>query len=137
MAGTGRTPKAQAVRRNTSAPQRGEWSSLEQVGWQHGEVPAPPDGLMPASLDAWSTWMGSWIAAHWCPEDLAGLRHLIRLYDQVERGDFPRMTEVRLLMDTFGLTPKGRQDRRWAPPAGESSTTATVRQVRPRRLKSA
>ena len=137
MAGQGRTPKAQAARINHHAPQRGEWSTLDSVGWQHGETPPPPDGLKQASLEAWSTWMGSWIAAHWCPEDLAGLRHLIRLYDQVERGEFPRMTEVRLLMDTFGLTPKGRQDRRWAPPKSGEVSTATVRQVRPRKLRSA
>jgi hypothetical protein len=71
---------------------------------------------MPASVVAWQTWMGSWVAAHWTPADLPGLRHLIRLHDQVERGEFVRSTELRLMMDTYGITPKGQQDRRWVAP---------------------
>lgn len=74
---------------------------------------------MPAAVEAWTTWMRSWIAAHWTPTDLPGLRQLIRLYDQVERGEFQRATELRLAMDTYGITPKGQQDRRWSPPKDE------------------
>jgi len=97
-------------------------------------VPAPPDGLREASLEAWRVWLTAWFAAHWSPADLPGLRHLIRLYDQVERGEFQRSTELRLGMDTYGITPKGQQDRRWAPPS-EELPVAQVRQVRPRKLK--
>lgn len=68
--------------------------------------------------------MGSWIAVHWTPTDLPGLRQLIRLYDQVERGEWPRASEVRLLMDTYGITPKGQQDRRWAPPKADEPAQA-------------
>jgi hypothetical protein len=60
--------------------------------------------------------MGAWFAAHWTPEDLPGLRQLIRLYDQVERSEFQRAAELRLQMDTYGITPKGQQDRRWTRP---------------------
>ena len=35
---------------------------------------------------------------------------------QVERGEFQRAAELRLSMDTYGITPKGQQDRRWARP---------------------
>ncbi len=63
--------------------------------------------------------MGSWVAAHWSLMDLPGLRTLILTYDQVERGEFQRGPELRLLMDTYGITPKGQQDRRWAPPKPE------------------
>jgi hypothetical protein len=52
------------------------------------------------------------------------LRQLIRLYDQVERGAFQRAGELRLTMDTYGLTPKGQQDRRWAAPTDEPPQTA-------------
>jgi hypothetical protein len=45
-----------------------------------------------------------------------GLRQVIRLYDQVERGEYVRATELRLAMDTYGITPKGQQDRRWKRP---------------------
>jgi hypothetical protein len=118
--GRGRAPKPPAVRRNTAAPQRGEWQAAEGVGWAHGDVPDPPDGLLKASRTAWMTWMGAWFAAHWGPEDLPGLRQVIRLYDQVERGEFQRSGELRLEMDTYGITPKGQQDRRWQPPAAEN-----------------
>lgn len=115
MAGRGRAPKTQ--RRNKSdVPQRGEWTPAPDVGWQHGEIPAVPEGLMPASASAWDVWLKAWFAAHWTPDDLPGLRQLIRLYDQVERGEFQRASELRLQMDTYGITPKGQQDRRWTPP---------------------
>jgi hypothetical protein len=130
----GPAPKPADQRRRRNEPERGEWQALEAIGWQHGPIPALPDGLRDATVEAWTIWMGSWIAAHWIPEDLPGLRQLIRLYDQVERGEFQRANELRIEMDTFGLTPKGRQDRRWAPPASESPA-AQVRQVRGRKLK--
>lgn len=128
MAGRGPAPKQN--RRNASdVPERGEITSTDVVGWQHGDVPDPPEGLMPASLEAWATWMAAWFAAHWSLADLPGLRQIVRLYDQVERGEFQRATELRLMMDTYGLTPKGQQDRRWAPPkpkeAGASGTTTS------------
>jgi len=134
MAGRGSAPKPAAQRRNTNAPQRGEWNEIADVGWQHGEVPAPPEGLKPASVEAWRTWMGAWFAAHWTPEDLPGLLTIVLLYDQVQRGEFQRANELRLQMDTYGITPKGQQDRRWARPVSES-TAAPVRQVRTRKLK--
>lgn len=68
---------------------------------------------MPASEEAWRVWFGAWFAAHWSPEDVPALRHLVGLYDQVERGKFERHNELRLAMDTYGITPKGQQDRRW------------------------
>lgn len=68
--------------------------------------------------------MSSWIAAHWTETDLPGLRQVIRLYDQVERGEFVRATELRLAMDTYGITPKGQQDRRWSPPKAEADPAA-------------
>jgi len=95
---------------------RGEIAVAPGRGWQHGDVPVPPDGLMAASLVAWSVWMGAWFAAFWTPDDVPGLRTVVRLYDQVERGEFHRAAELRLSMDTYGITPKGQQDRRWRPP---------------------
>jgi hypothetical protein len=134
MAGRGRAPKDNEQRRNHHAPQRGEWTPAAGVGWQYGDAPEPPDGLMAASAEAWQVWMGAWFAAHWTPDDLPGLRTLIRIYDQVERGEFQRANELRLQMDTYGITPKGQQDRRWAPPA-EEKPAAQVTQIRERKLK--
>lgn len=132
MPGRGRPPKDQTTRRNTTAPGRGEWAAIESTGWQHGDIPEPPDGLLKASRDAWATWMGAWFAAHWTPADLPGLEILIALYDQVRRGEYQRASELRLQMDTFGITPKGQQDRRWQPPVDEKP--APVTQIRSRRL---
>ena len=67
--------------------------------------------------------MRSWVAAHWTPDDLPGLRQIARLYDQVERGEFVRMTELRMMLDTYGITPKGQQDRRWTRPDPAEAVT--------------
>jgi hypothetical protein len=90
---------------------------------------------MPASAEAWSTWMGGWFAAHWGPEDLPGLRQVVRLYDQVERGAFQRAGEVRLQMDGYGITPKGQQARRWQPPDVAPAAARTSPDGRHRKLK--
>lgn len=115
MAGNGPRPKDD--RKNPrDVPGRGDWKSTHQVGWQNGEIPDAPDGLLEVSRETWLVWMGAWFAAHWSPEDLPGLRTVIRLYDQVERGEFQRANELRLQMDNYGITPKGQQDRRWRRP---------------------
>jgi len=103
-------------------------------------MPDPPDGLLPASHLAWQTWMQSWFASHWLPEDMPGLRILIQLHDQVQRAfddpfvesEGPKggtvyikrpnpVTELRQLADNYGVTPRGQQDRRWAPPKPEEA----------------
>jgi hypothetical protein len=60
--------------------------------------------------------MSGWVAAHWIEGDLPQLRHMVRLYDAVELGQLTRAPELRYWLDTYGLTPKGQQDRRWIPP---------------------
>lgn len=111
MAGRGPQPKADRVRR--AEPVRGDAVVATAQGWTHGDIPPAPDGLMPASVEAWTVWFSSWFASFWTPSDLPGLRQMVRLYDQVERGEFQRASELRLTMDTYGVTPKGQQDRRW------------------------
>lgn len=120
MAGRGPSPKEDRVRR--AAPARGEWTTMQAVGWQHGKVPSPPPKLLKASRDAWATWMASWFAAHWTPDDLPALRQLIRLYDQVERdpGTASLHSQLRQMMDAYGITPKGQQDRRWRKPMDQA-----------------
>jgi hypothetical protein len=43
------------------------------VGWQHGAVPALPDGFIRSSVDARETWLGSWVVAFWTQLDVPGL----------------------------------------------------------------
>jgi hypothetical protein len=114
MAGRGPQPKDPAARTRRNSPPAAETTT--EVGWQHGDIPPAPAKLLKTSREAWAIWMGSWFAAHWAPEDLPGLRQVVRLYDQVERGEFGRHTQCRIAMDTYGITPKGQQDRHWAAP---------------------
>lgn len=123
MAGRGPAPKEDRV--GHVVPTRGEIQQADAPCWK-GDVPPAPEGLMDASLEAWSVWFGSWWAAFWTPADLPALRQVIRLYDQVERGEFQRCAELRMMMDTYGVTPKGQQDRRWkAPVAPEVAKPGT------------
>lgn len=116
MAGRGPIPKQDGQRRRGAPPVHG-WKQADGVGWQHGSMPPAPYGLTKPAKQAWEVWFASWFAAFWTPEDVPGLRQLVRLYDQVERGEFQRHSELRLAMDTYGITPKGQQDRRWQPPS--------------------
>lgn len=121
------------VRRRRNKPVRGDWTKAACVGWQHGDVPAPPAGLLGDTRAAWVVWFGAWFAACWTPADLPGLRLLVLLYDQVQRGEHQRAGELRMWANTYGITPKGQQDRRWAPP--ESAELASVRPIRRRKLR--
>lgn len=127
MAGRGPAPKT--VRRRRNVPVRGEAQTAKVVGWQHGPIPDPPDGLMAASLEAWDVWFAAWFAAHWSPDDVPQLRHLVRLYDEVERGGpTSARAELRLEMETYGITPKGQQDRRWVRMKTEERTPSQSQQ---------
>lgn len=100
-----------------AVPERGEVQTASAVGWQHGRTPAAPRGLCEEAREAWRTWMGAWFASFWAPEDLPGLRLLISYYDEAYTAEqFRHASELRQLMDTYGITPKGQQDRRWRPP---------------------
>jgi hypothetical protein len=125
----GRIPKDPSERQNPRDKPAHEWQVILEVGWQHGDVPKPPTGLVKASRDAWATWMGSWFAAHWSEADLPALRQVVRLYDQVERGEFHRFGHLRMAMDGFGITPKGQQDRRWQAPRPDATGTQAEGQV--------
>jgi hypothetical protein len=137
MAGSGPAPK-KAGRRRSNAPARGEWKPSPGNGWQHGtarkRIPDPPVGLMPATLAAWGTWMRSWFASHWTPADLPVLLQIIKLYDKVERNQAisAELTQYRQLLDSYGITPKGQQDRRWAPPEADEAETPAPTPKKPK-----
>lgn len=98
------------------------WNPSPGSGWQHGDpedgrrkIPSPPVGLMPESEEAWRMWFTSWWASNWSLEDLPQLQLIIRQFDKVVRGELA-LKELTPALDGFGITPKGRQDRRWLPP---------------------
>jgi hypothetical protein len=117
MAGTGPAPKENRQNRRET-PTRGEWAAAPGSGWQHGDIPKAPPRLTPAGRDAWQTWMTAWFAAYWTPEDLPILRQIAKLYDKAERDEASaaELTQFRQLLDSYGITPKGQQDRRWQRP---------------------
>lgn len=120
MPGRGPVPKPADQRRNHSKPRRGEWRASPGIGWQHGPIPPTPQGLTEASEVAWDVWFQAWFAAFWTPGDLPALTVTIRLFDEVARGRFVRAAELRMWLDSYGVTKKGQQDRRWAPPIEDS-----------------
>lgn len=134
MAGTGPAPKLTG-RRNRTAPQRGEWQAAPGLGWQHGDLPDPPEGIGPLARETWYAWFRSWVASHWDQHDLQGLNVTIRLFDQCDTAfrdptycyetakgqavciNRPNpVANLAQYMDRYGLTPKGQQDRRWLRP---------------------
>jgi hypothetical protein len=89
------------------------WKLADGEGWQHGRKPNPPHGLTDAGKKAWRTWLGSWWAVFWTPDDLPGLELTVTQYDRVLQGTVD-VSKVVPLLDRYGITPKGRQDLRWA-----------------------
>jgi hypothetical protein len=123
MPGRGRVPKPSGARHGHHSLTRGEWQPAPATGWQHGAIPRPPTGLLPSSRDAWNAWFGAWWAAHWSPDDVPGIRIVVRLFDEVERGNYQRAGEWRQWADTYGITPKGAMERRWLPAAARPNET--------------
>lgn len=119
MPGRGPAPKPSEQRRRQN-PATHEWQYAEGVGWRHGDIPKPPAKLLKASREAWAIWFGGWFAWFWTPEDIPALRQVVRLYDQVERGNGARASEMRLQMDAYGITPEGQMKRRWKPQREEA-----------------
>ena len=90
-----------------------KWNVAEHEGWQHGKVPPCPKNLSEHGKKAWKTWMNAWWACFYTPEDLPGLELLVLLYDKVML-EIIDVTKIMPLLDRYGITPKGRQDLRWA-----------------------
>ena len=111
-----------------------EWKIAEGEGWQHGEIPDPPDDLHDDTIDAWASWFASWWASFWTPDVVPTIRliaklhdaamHGIVIYDQrsgeprsLDTGDIGKLTA---LMDKFGMTPYGRKQLLWLAPSAEA-----------------
>jgi hypothetical protein len=57
--------------------------------------------------------MNAWWACFYTPDDLPGLELLALLYDKVLL-DLIDVSKITPLLDRYGITPKARQDLRWA-----------------------
>lgn len=102
------------------------WNLAEAEGWQHGKIPPPSPSLSAHGKRAWKTWMNAWWASFYSAEDLPGLQLLVMLYDKVMLEEID-VTKILPLLDRYGITPKGRQDLRWAQlPAKAATETPTA-----------
>ena len=123
----------------TSSRQRVKWNHAQALGWQHGRKPAPPPGLTEAGKRAWRSWFSSWWASFWTPEDIPGLELTMKLYDGALGGHVD-VSKVVPLLDRYGITPKGRQDLRWAAPESDKpaeKSTAETDEIAARRERRA
>ena len=98
-------------------PLKHPWKPAPDAPWA-GEIPDPPEHLLPASNAAWFGWFRSWFSGHWTEADIPQLRQIIGLFDKVERGNEGRgdRTELRNLFKAFGLSPEGRKSLCWEEP---------------------
>lgn len=123
MAGRGPAPKPQGERRNRNQPRRGDWIELRPL-----EKPRVPDlplapihdaGWSERTIRAWGNWWKDPASQMWQGADVDLVEHLAYVHEQwARKGSANLLTEIRYLREALGLTPKGKQDRRWkvAPP---------------------
>lgn len=124
MAGKGPPPKPAAERVNRAEPKRGDFTTIYPPTGKVRNLPARGKGRghwSPRTRRAWKAWWSDPASTQWTSGDVELVEHLADVFEEWVRdpGTAGRATEVRQLRDVLGLTPKGRQDRRWlvAPPA--------------------
>lgn len=118
MAGRGRAPKPKSERRNRAEPRRGDWTDLVPTTREKPpELPARGagrGGWSPRTRRAWGNWWSDPASTQWSESDVDLVEQLADVYEEWVRKPTSGMaSEVRQLRDSLGLTPKGRQDRRW------------------------
>jgi hypothetical protein len=77
--------------------------------------------------DACRATLNRWVNAGAPSLALPGLRVLALIYNSVECGDFTRASELRLWLDTYGITAKCQQDRRWLAPDAKPPCAPSTR----------
>ena len=118
MAGRGPAPKPIGERRNRNKKERGDW---REISTPVDKVPQMPNrgsgrGAWSARTKrAWTAWWSDPVSSQWSPSDIELVEHLADVMEEWVRDPETagRAGEVRQLRDVLGLTPKGRQDRRW------------------------
>lgn len=117
MAGRGPPPKATAARRRRVEPGRGDWVILRTHGIEPPALPPRGRGRgrwSALTRAAWSTWWSDPASTQWSEGDRDLVLHLAEVFEEWVRRRTPSLAgEVRQLRDHLGLSPKGRQDRRW------------------------
>ena len=134
MAGRGPAPKAPDQRRRRNAPTAGEWLTLPSD--DRPKPPAMPSrgkgrgNWSPRTRRAWRSWWTDPVSSQWSSSDKDLVEHLADLYEEWVRDPMPTSaSEIRQLRDSLGLSPKGRQDRRWR--LAEPAEVLNLNSVRP------
>jgi hypothetical protein len=135
MAGRGPAPKAIESRRNHHEPLRGEWTSLHPLA-KAVLPPLPRDVWSARTKAAWAAWRRDPATTMYGPAEMQLAVDLAYVYEQWVRDPTAALAaEIRQRQDGLGLSPKGKQDRRWrvttAPEVEESG--AEVAELRPLR----
>lgn len=118
MAGRGQAPKLASERRRRNTPARGEWVDLPPLS--EPVLPVADHTWSATAKALWAAWREDPVSQTWGPADIAALRELARLYDDLGAN------EQRLRMDGFGLTPKGRRDLRLRLPSEQDLPEAST-----------
>ena len=121
----GPPPKRPETRARRNAPAAGEWIPLPADPYK-GPKPRMPRGLSEPAKAEWKSWWASPMAHAWDQSDHGTLLGLIRMFDAwiAEPAATSMSAEIRQWKDKLGLTPEGRQKRRWALPLVELAVAA-------------
>lgn len=107
MAGRGPAPKES--RRRANRPARGEWVDLPPL--ERVVLRDLPEGEWPVeTLEMWAAWQADPVSTQWSSSDVEYAVATARIHAS---GPISRASEIRLRMDSLGLTPKGKRDLRW------------------------
>jgi hypothetical protein len=113
MAGRGPAPKAFEQRRNHHEPLRGEWITVAANA--KSALPAlPKDSWSLRTKRAWTAWRSDPVTSLYGPAEAQLALDLAYIYEQwVQEPSSSLAGEIRQRQDGLGLSPKGKQDRRW------------------------
>jgi hypothetical protein len=135
VAGRGPAPKAFEQRRNHHEPVRGEWTPLAPL--ERSVLPALPREKWSARTKrAWEAWRKDPATGMYGPAEVQLAVDLAYVYEQwVGEPTAALAAEIRQRQDGLGLSPKGKQDRRWRVSAVvvEPEREAEVTELRPLR----
>lgn len=135
MAGRGPAPKAFEQRRNHHEPLRGEWTLLAPLGRPVLPV-LPREEWSVRTKRAWEAWRKDPATGMYGPAEVQLAVDLAYVYEQwVREPSASLAAEIRQRQDGLGLSPKGKQDRRWmvSREAVAPDKEAAVTELRPLR----
>lgn len=126
MAGRGPAPKPKDQRRNRVPPARSEWVELKPL--VKPVLPALPKRAAASgpwsarTKGAWAAWRQDPATGMYGPAEVQLALDLAYVYEQwVCDGTAALAAELRQRQDVLGLSPKGKQDRRWRVPREEDA----------------